>query len=171
MDGNFHHRHLVSGGASIPFHVPNQIIPKEFVDQVGEWILEARKAPPQQRMPKVPDAAVDDCEHSYEAADGDKKAIAAGSLRYDDRGWMSLICRHDIPIFFANIDTPGEQQKYAVALILWLHQGIPSQATTVFLYDIGCVLDRSLSLVSFLLFLSKSYRSNVIFSTIFYPHQ
>lgn len=61
---------------------------------------------------------------------------------------MSLICRHDIPLFFANIDTPGEQQKYAVALILWLFQHLPPAAKVVILYDVGCVLDRSLELVS-----------------------
>ncbi|PPQ76972.1 hypothetical protein CVT26_007834 [Gymnopilus dilepis] len=56
---------------------------------------------------------------------------------------MSLICRHDIPIFFANIDTPGEQQKYAVALIKWFFQFVPKHATAVVLYDVGCVIDRS----------------------------
>ena len=40
---------------------------------------------------------------------------------YNDTGVMALICHHDIPLFFANIDTPGEQQKYSIALIehLW----------------------------------------------------
>jgi hypothetical protein len=60
---------------------------------------------------------------------------------------MSLICRHDIPLFFANIDTPGEQQKYAVALILWFYSLIPPTATATILYDVGCVLDRSIELV------------------------
>ena len=63
-------------------------------------------------------------------------------------GWMSLICRHDIPLFFANIDTPGEQQKYAVALITWFSKFVPSRSTITVLYDIGCVLDRSIQMVS-----------------------
>jgi hypothetical protein len=61
---------------------------------------------------------------------------------------MALVCRHDIALFFANIDTPGEQQKYAVALLEHLFSLIPTCATVVSLYDIGCVLDRSLHLVS-----------------------
>jgi hypothetical protein len=61
---------------------------------------------------------------------------------------MALVCRHDIPLFLANIDTPGEQQKYTVALIEHLFSLLPSHATVASLYDVGCVLDRSLKLVS-----------------------
>jgi hypothetical protein len=60
---------------------------------------------------------------------------------------MALVCRHDIPVFLANIDTPGEQQKYAVALIKKLFTMIPANATVAIFYDVGCVLDRSLELV------------------------
>jgi hypothetical protein len=63
---------------------------------------------------------------------------------------MALICRHDIPLFFANINTPGEQQKYAVTLIDHLFALLPRSATVVTLYDVGCVLSRSLSQVSHL---------------------
>lgn len=114
-------------------------------------ILQARKKSPRDRKPKVPDAAVDECERSHDAADGDKKKAHHG--RYDDMGWMSLVCRHDIPLFFANIDTPGEQQKYAIALILWFFSRIPPSATVTVLYDIGCVLDRSIQMVGIPVFL------------------
>jgi len=147
-DGNFHHRHLVSGGSSIPFHDPKHIIPKSFVDEVGKNIARARKLPPKRRNPKVPDEAIDDCEDAYEAANGDKKKAASDEARYDDRGWMSLICRHDIPLFFANIDTPGEQQKYAIALILWIVKQVPKHSTFSVLYDVACVVDRSVQKVS-----------------------
>ena len=63
---------------------------------------------------------------------------------FDDTGVMALICRHDIPLFFTNIDTPGEQQKYSVALIEHLFSHIPLDANVVILYDVGCVLARSL---------------------------
>lgn len=63
----------------------------------------------------------------------------------------ALVCRHDVPLFFVNIDTPGEQQKYAVALIDHLCSMLPSKALLVVLYDIGCVLDRSMNLVGHLL--------------------
>ena len=66
----------------------------------------------------------------------------------DDGGQMALVCRHDIPLFLANIDTPGEQQKYAVALIEHLFSLLPPEASAQVLYDVRCVLDRTLQLVS-----------------------
>ena len=42
---------------------------------------------------------------------------------------------------------PGEQQKHGIALIDYLFSLLPSQANVVVLYDVGCVLDRSLSKV------------------------
>lgn len=93
---------------------------------------------------KVPDSAVDECENSHDAANGDKKAH---DTRYDERGWMSLICRHDIPLFFASIDTPGEQQKYAIALLLYFFSQVPRNATVTELYDINCVQERSIRIV------------------------
>ena len=57
---------------------------------------------------------------------------------------MALVCRHDIPLFFANVDTPGEQQKYAVALIEHVFSLLPDQTTVTVYYDVACVLARSL---------------------------
>ena len=90
----------------------------------------------------MPDEAIDQCETLYEAADGKKQKAAIDC--FDDTGIMALICRHDIPLFFANIDTPGEQQKYSIALIEHLFSFIPFEANVVILYDIGCMLAQSL---------------------------
>ncbi|PPR06800.1 hypothetical protein CVT26_003865 [Gymnopilus dilepis] len=141
-----HYHHLVSGGQGVPFHNPRHIIPKSFVDEVGRRIDEARKRKPKPRTSKVPDEAIDECQDSYNAADGDKKR--GSGQRYDAQGWMSLICRHDIPLFFANIDTPGEQQRFSIALIIWFFYHIPRNATANVLYDIGCVLERSTQLAA-----------------------
>ena len=62
-------------------------------------------------------------------------------------GLMAMVCRHDIPIFLANITTPGEDQRYAVALIMQLFDCLPPNATALVLYDIGCVLQRTLKSV------------------------
>ncbi|KAG6889805.1 hypothetical protein C0992_003994 [Termitomyces sp. T32_za158] len=70
--------------------------------------------------------------------------------RFNDGGLMALVCRHDILIFLANIDTPGEQQKYAVAMLEHLFSLLPPSATLAVLYDVGCVLDRSLQTYNFL---------------------
>jgi len=146
-DGNFHHRHWRSAGDCLSFYEPSYFIPKGQVDAVGRNIDHARCHPSKLSQTGVPDEAIDQCEASYEAADGQKPKAAMEN--FDHTGLMALICRHDIPLFFANIDTLGEQQKYSVALIRHLFSLLPSQATVVVLYDVGCVLARSLSRVSF----------------------
>ena len=146
VDGNFHHRHLERGGEGHQFYDATYFISKAQVDAVGERIEIVRKRPTKSYKPRVPDTAVDECEESHEAADGRKEKTS--TEKFDDTGLMALVCRHDIPLFLANIDTPGEQQKYAVALVKHLFSMLPDCATGVVLYDVACVLDRSLQLVS-----------------------
>ncbi|KAG0699786.1 hypothetical protein DFH29DRAFT_983380 [Suillus ampliporus] len=137
-DGNFHHCHQRSAGNCPPFYNPTYFLPKDFVDQVGHWIDSQCKRPPKACKLVVPNKAIDLCENTYEAANGKKQKAAMDS--FDDTGVMALICRHDIPLFFANIDSPGEQQKYSVALLQHLFLLLPPQATIVTLYDVSCVL-------------------------------
>ena len=113
---------------------------------MGERIQLARAGKSQRTFTKVPSVAIDGCETSFEAAD--EKQAKANEKRFDDTGLMALVCRHDVPLFFANIDSPGEQQKYAVILIEVLFKHLPDTATVLVLYDIGCVLERSLTIVS-----------------------
>ena len=147
-DGNFHHRHRRSAGDCPTFYEPSYFISKRQVDAVGRHIDHACHHPSKMSQSRVPDEAINQCEASYEAADGQKQKTAMDN--FDDTRLMALICRHDIPLFFANIDTPGEQQKYSVTLIHHLFLLLPFQATVVVLYNVGCVLARSLSRVSFL---------------------
>jgi hypothetical protein len=144
VDGNFHHRHQRSAGDSRRFYEPKYMLSKAFVDSIGQRIDRARKNP-KAYTPKAPDEAVDECVKSHEAADERKQKTSMDA--FDDTGVMALVCRHDIPLFLANIDTPGEQQKYAIALLEQLFSLIPPQATVGCLYDVGCALDRSLCLV------------------------
>ncbi|KAL0563073.1 hypothetical protein V5O48_019003 [Marasmius crinis-equi] len=146
IDGTFHHRHLKSGGDGVNFHDSYRFEEKEFVDGVGVRIEKERKRPPKPHEPVIPDHVVDADHDSFNAAKGDKEKTT--SKRFDENGVMALVCRHDIPLFAASIDTPGEQQKYAVALLEDFFSQIPPQATVTTLYDIGCVLDRSLRMVS-----------------------
>ncbi|RDB29776.1 hypothetical protein Hypma_013855 [Hypsizygus marmoreus] len=148
LDGNFNHRHLRTAGDSPKFYDPTYMIPKEEVDRIGDHIETLRKKPPKPYTPKVPDEAVDDCQNSYTAGNGANSKT--NMEKFDDGGLMAITCRHDIPLFFANIDTPGEQQKYAVALISRLFALLPPDATVAALYDVGCVLDRSLQTYDFL---------------------
>ncbi|KAF8634336.1 hypothetical protein AX17_004214 [Amanita inopinata Kibby_2008] len=142
VDRNFHHCHLASSGDSSHFYDVKHFLPKDIVDGIGEQIQTAQQVKPKMRMPKVPDEAIDSCKESYHAAKGDQQN--ATMRRCDVNGLMALVCHHDIPIFFADIDMPGEQQKYAVTLIEQLFAYLPESATVVVLYNIGCVLDRSL---------------------------
>ncbi|KAF9491312.1 hypothetical protein BDN71DRAFT_1518627 [Pleurotus eryngii] len=83
-------------------------------------------------MQIVPTEAIDECQRSQNAAN-DNKANA-------------LVCHHGSPLLAANIDMPGKQQKYAMALIEHLFGLMPKNVNMVVLYDVGCVLDCSLQL-------------------------
>ncbi|KIK12772.1 hypothetical protein PISMIDRAFT_120278, partial [Pisolithus microcarpus 441] len=159
-DGNFHHRHRRLAGDCPTFYDPVYFISKAQVDAVRRRIERARKRQPRKHKAPVPDEAIDQCQTSYEAADAKKKKVAMDS--FDDTGLMALICRHDIPLFFANIDTPGKQQKYSIALIEHLFSLLPLQANVITLYDVGCVLSRSLDQYDIL---DSSITSHVCFAT------
>ena len=97
-DGNFHHRHRRSAGNSPSFYNPSYFLSKEQVNAMGDRIAKAQKKPVKSYQQIVPDEAIDECESSYEAADGKKEK--ATTEAFDDTGLMALICRHDIPLFF-----------------------------------------------------------------------
>ncbi|KAG1787706.1 uncharacterized protein HD556DRAFT_1246482 [Suillus plorans] len=137
-DGNFHHRHWCSAGDLPHFYDPFYFLPKGQVDAIGQHIDQSCKSAPKLHAPLIPYEAIDLCKNSYEAAD--RKTQKAAIDSFDDTGVMTLICCHDIPLFFANINTPGKQQKYSVALIDHLFTLVPQSATVVTLYDVGCVL-------------------------------
>ena len=142
IDATFSQRHNAAAGDSPWLHEPKYFISKDVVDSVGARISAARSKPPRAYKHSVPDTALDECEKSYEAAN-EKKDKSIGN-KFDDTGLMALVCRHDIVLFLANIDTAGEQQKYSIALIEHLYSQLPEQATVAVYYDIGCVLDRSI---------------------------
>jgi hypothetical protein len=93
----------------------------------------------------VPDSVIDGCKASHTAANEGRQK--SDTDFFDDTGLMALTCRHGIPLLLANIDTPGEQQMYVIALLEVLFQQIPVNATCYVLYDVGCTLDRSLQIV------------------------
>ncbi|KAG2021067.1 sentrin-specific protease [Coprinopsis cinerea AmutBmut pab1-1] len=144
-DANFSQRHLRSVGTCSKIFKRQRLIPKEEVDRVGELIERARNGERKEREPEVPDEAIDNCQSTHEAGDGSK--AKTNSDHFDDTGMAALICRHDIPIFIVNIDTPGEQHKYALAMVTRLLTLLPSNATVGVFYDVGCVVDRSLKQV------------------------
>ena len=116
------------------------------MDAVGNHIERARQKPSRVYNTKFPDAAIDECKDSHKAANSRKEKTSGE--QFDDRGLMAIVCCHNIALFFANIDSPSKQQKYAVALTEHLYSFLLEITTVVLLYNIGCVLDRSLQLVS-----------------------
>ncbi|KXN90747.1 hypothetical protein AN958_03669 [Leucoagaricus sp. SymC.cos] len=142
IDGNFNHQHLQSAGQCPMFYSSEYMLSKELVNAVGNHIKSLHKHPPKPQQAIVPDEAVDECESSHTT---DSRLNSKTNMeKFDDSGLMMLVYCHDITLFLTNIDTLGEQQKYAVALIEVLFSLLLSNATVVGLYDVGCVLDCSL---------------------------
>src|SRR5260370_26889299 len=95
----------------------------------------------------VPDRAIDGCQESHKAASA-HQSIDSNEGIYHSKGLMGTVCQHDIPLFFCNIRSASEGQKYPIALIVALNHHLPPRATIGLLYDIGCVLDQSIAKVS-----------------------
>ena len=156
-DGNFHHCHTKCTGHNSVNIVqdPCYFIPKDFTNAYGAHIESSRQRPAQQYKQKVPDSAVHNCEEGLVAAN--KRKAKTNEVKFNDMDLGVLVCCHDIPLFFINIDMPGEQQKYMVALLAYLYSLLPPQTTVVCLYDVSCVLDMSMQLMSLILILSMNY--------------
>ncbi|EJD33230.1 hypothetical protein AURDEDRAFT_77138 [Auricularia subglabra TFB-10046 SS5] len=160
-DANFGHRHDKAAGDCPPIlSVSAGLVPAEFINAVGDALDAARKRPPRRNTSLAPDAAVGQCEKAHTAANGSRQK-AAGD-KHDDKGKAAIVCRHDNPIFWCNIDTPGEQQKYSFGLLIWLLMHLPSNATVLNLYDIGCVTDKTVRLYEIL---TPSMEKRVLFAT------
>ena len=142
IDGNFHHRHQRSSGDCPEFYDPSFFIAKTEVDATGERITLARAGSSRRKFVKVPTEAIDGCEASFEAAN--EKQVKSNEKRFDDTGLMALVCRQDVPLYLCNITTPGEPQKYFIALLLWLMLHTPAATTFTTFYDVNCVTWRVL---------------------------
>lgn len=117
---------------------------------------------------KVPSGALDECKESYHAAQ--ERADDEDDGKYDAKGLQAVSCRHDVPLFLCDIQTPGERQYFAIALIIKVDSMLPSNATMGVLYDIACQTDRSVALVSRLYFLEVRLASeNTSTSTTLFP--
>lgn len=90
---------------------------------------------------KVPNSVLDGCEQSFTAADEHREKASARF--FDCMGLAAMVCKHDIPLFWANIYTAGEGHFYAYAMIAELMLHIPPSWLVGVLYDIGCTVHRS----------------------------
>lgn len=145
-DGNFNQKHNIVSGDCPPFtYQPSYLVPDTFVNAVGADLDDARRRPPARYTGEVPEDVIKTCESSHTAGSGAR--VKAGGDYHDDKGLMALLCRHDVPLYVCNIDTPGEQQKFFFALAIWFWLHIPDDSTIAAFYDVGCVSSRTAQLV------------------------
>ncbi|KAJ7275583.1 hypothetical protein B0H12DRAFT_1228041 [Mycena haematopus] len=146
-DGCFSYRHLRSAGDGPIGYDPSLFVPQHKIDAVARRIAEAREHRNADILPSLPDEVIDVCQATFEAAN-------EKSRRADSNDTMPAI------LFLANIYTPGEQQRYIIALLEELQSLLPPQATILQAYDIGCVVDHSVKLYPIL---SVSFRERLAF--------
>ncbi|KAF9504558.1 hypothetical protein BS47DRAFT_1368704 [Hydnum rufescens UP504] len=109
----------------------------------GDWVDEpAAEEDFVERGMKVPVSALDACHESFTVAD--EACQKASTAIFADTGLMALLCEHDQAIYLCNMQTPGEAQYYALALLDELFKGLPPCATVGVLYDVSCQLHRSI---------------------------
>ncbi|KAJ7091547.1 hypothetical protein B0H15DRAFT_778059, partial [Mycena belliarum] len=157
-DGCFSYRHMRKAGDGPISYDPTFFIPKHKVDAVAEKIDAARKRPAAKVKPFMPQEVIDACQDSWDAANENKQK--ADPKRYDASGIFVMTCRHGQVIFLCNVDTPGEQQRYIIAMIEEVASLLPPSATVVQAYDVGCVTDHSLNLFPIL---SSDIRKRISF--------
>lgn len=90
---------------------------------------------------RVANEILDNCERSFVAAQ--ESTAKTSTSFYDDTALMALLCRHDRVLFIANMNSRGEKQHYALALLQALFSELPLHWNVGVLYDVGCQLDRS----------------------------
>ncbi|KAJ6542921.1 hypothetical protein B0H19DRAFT_1076947 [Mycena capillaripes] len=146
-DGCFSYCHLRSAGDGPIGYTPSFFIPQCDLNTVVSKITQARDNPRAIARPPIPQDAIDGCEATFEATN--KKVQRGDPKWYDATGIFLMTCRHGQILFFCNIYTPGEQQRYIVASLVELACQLPLQATILQAYDIGCVVAHGLDLVTF----------------------
>ncbi|KAF7298675.1 hypothetical protein MIND_00814700 [Mycena indigotica] len=151
-DACFSYRHLRSAGDGPTGYHPRFFVPKAKIDAVKVRMEEARKRPVQVTAPD------DGCSENWTAAN-EKKRLA-DPKRYDASGIFALTCRHSQVLFTCNIDTPGERHHYIIALLEEVLSHLPSEATACQAYDVGCIVDRTLTLYNIL---DPGVRQRVVF--------
>ncbi|KAI6101077.1 hypothetical protein EV401DRAFT_1894232 [Pisolithus croceorrhizus] len=90
---------------------------------------------------RVPMSVLDGCGDSFHAADENWKK--ASTNFFADTGLMALLCHHDHVLWLVNMTSAGEKQHYALVLLKYLFEHLPTTTTVGLLYDIGCQLECS----------------------------
>ncbi|KAJ7876976.1 hypothetical protein B0H13DRAFT_1893443 [Mycena leptocephala] len=158
-DGCFSYHHLRKAGDCPISYDPSYFIPKHKVDAVGQRLEAAKNRPAAKAKPSMPQELNDACQESWDAANETKRK--ADPKRYDASGIFVMTCRHGQVIFLCNVDTPGEQQHYIVAMLEEVFTLLPLHATVLQAYDVGCVTEHSLNLNSRRIWMIDQYATFV----------
>ncbi|KAJ7692186.1 hypothetical protein B0H14DRAFT_3531594 [Mycena olivaceomarginata] len=148
-DGCFSYRHLKSAGDGPISYDPLVLhFQGEGRTMCERASMRPGRSPSANAVPMLPQAILDACEESFEAAHENKRK--ADPKYYDATGIFVISCRHSQVLFLCNIDTPGESQQYIVAAVEEVQSYLPPVATVLQDYDIGCIIDHSLNLFNIL---------------------
>ncbi|CAK5278726.1 unnamed protein product [Mycena citricolor] len=132
-DGCFSYRHLRAAGTGPSLFNQDYFLTHEEVHRVQEAVILARKSPKPFRDSPIPSEIVDACGESWTAANENKQK--GDPKRYDSTGIFALTCRHSQVLFMCDINTPGEQQHYIIALLEKVASYLPPNATIMQCYD------------------------------------
>ncbi|KAL9937961.1 hypothetical protein V8E36_003506 [Tilletia maclaganii] len=131
VDGNFSHKRKRKENVADKQPLP----PRRFLSQ--RQVHEVEKRLKAVNLSAKATANQHDCTAKVKAADPLAAKGAAGP--HDITGVMGLCCRHDHPLIFCDITSPGERHHYAVALVLALLGAIKHRVDSLgVMYDIGC---------------------------------
>lgn len=150
LDANFAQKRRKCASADPPLeYIDGRFVSKGELASMEAEVEERRKGKPKRRTrgtsARVSDEVLDECEQSFIAAQ--EKVVKASTNYYADTGVMALLCRHDRVLWVANMDTPGERQHFALALLRRLVAELPDTWRLGVLYDIACQLSRSIEKV------------------------
>ncbi|KAH9809139.1 hypothetical protein DFH28DRAFT_1086858 [Melampsora americana] len=160
LDSNFQHHHHSKASTDTPkddeypplFISPSQLKPHErAVNDTASQAVGLNTA----------------CSESHTAADDVRNGASWDQC--DDTGLFGSVCRHNIPLRFANINKTGKRLYYPIAILEDILKSFPDKRLGV-LYDIGCHLDDHIKKRGFL----PEYQMKLSFATLVFhayaPH-
>ena len=152
LDGNFQHRrfaHVKDDPRILLEEDHYNWITDTEIAEAKEYIQVHRSRPDmdhhQKASSQVPRHILDECKKSYQASQ--ERDQDPDISIYDSKGVMAIVCRHDIPLFIADIKTLGEPRYYAIALLRKIASELPPTATIGVMYDIADQLHQSIAKV------------------------
>ncbi|PLW46474.1 hypothetical protein PCASD_06305 [Puccinia coronata f. sp. avenae] len=139
LDGNFQHRHHERASKNhLPLQIPDLFLDPSEISAADAYILRQEQAQKKTQTQK------DHCSTQHKAADDKRNASTWKGC--DDTGLMGTCCRHDSLIYYCNINRAGEGRGLPVAILTRLYKDINPNVNLRVLYDIGCSLEKFISL-------------------------